>query len=138
MTIAREGNNVYVVEQTKPRNVDADRAEWAARTAPPLPPGAFTPQPPPATRQMTGAEYMNAQLAEQRRAKEAEQPIGSILDAAVERLGVLLEAVADQQAGRPLTERQMAAFGDLARLLDTAKERRLGLGIGYAVGLAQS
>ncbi|HUZ70385.1 MAG TPA: hypothetical protein VMU65_11800, partial [Candidatus Saccharimonadales bacterium] len=127
MTIAKDQDGqVYVAETTKPHNVDADRAEWVARTAVPLPPNAFVS--PPATRQMTGTEYMNAELAERRRAREAEQQHGSLLDAAVERLGVLLEAVADQNAGRELTSRQMAAFGDLARLLDTAKTRRVGLG----------
>jgi len=126
MTIAREGDQTYVAEQTPPRNPNADRAEWAARNASPLPPNAFIP--PPATRQMSGSEYMNAQRAEERRAREAEQVHGSLLDMAVERLAVLLEAVADQQAGRELTARQMAAFGDMARCLDTAKERRIGLG----------
>jgi len=126
MTIAREGDQTYVAEQTPPRNPNADRAEWAARNASPLPPNAFIP--PPATRQMSGSEFINAELAERRRATEAEQQHGTILDAAVERLGVLLEAVADQNAGRELTSRQMAAFGDLARLLDTAKTRRVGLG----------
>jgi len=135
MTIAKDQEGqVYVAETTKPRNVDADRAEWAARNAPPMPANAFAA--PPTARQMTGTEYMNAQRAEERRAREAEQQIGSILDAAVERLGVLLEAVADQQAGRPLTDRQMTAFGDLARLLDTAKNRRIGLGPAgaYSIG----
>ena len=135
MTIAKDQEGqVYVAETTKPHNVDADRAEWVARTAVPLPPNAFIP--PPATRQMTGTEYMNAQRAEERRARAAAQAQGSILDMAVERLAVLLEAVADQQAGRELTARQMAAFGDLARLLDTAKNRRIGLGPAgaYSIG----
>jgi len=135
MTIAKDQEGqVYVAETTKPHNVDADRAEWVARTAVPLPPNAFIP--PPATRQMTGTEYMNAQRAEERRARAAAQAQGSILDMAVERLAVLLEAVADQQAGRELTARQMAAFGDLARCLDTAKERRIGLGPAGAYSIA--
>ena len=126
MRFGEQDRHSYAIETVPPRNPNADRAEWAARNATPLPPNAFIPE--PATRQLSGTEFVAAQLAERRRAKEAEQTHGSLLDMAVERLAVLLEAVADQQAGRELTARQMAAFGDLARCLDTAKERRIGLG----------
>ncbi|HVC04925.1 MAG TPA: hypothetical protein VND88_09640 [Candidatus Acidoferrales bacterium] len=137
MRFGEQDRHSYAIEQTPPRNVAADIAEWAARTAPPPPASHFAA--PPAARQLSGTEYVAAQLAERRRAKEAEQVHGTILDAAVERLGVLLEAVADQREGRELTSRQMAALGDLSRLLFTARERRVGLGPAgvYAVAPAE-
>jgi len=135
MRFGEQDRHSYAIEETPPRNPNADLADYLARNAPPLPPSAFIP--PPTGGQMSGEQYMNAQRAEERRAKEAEQQIGSILDAAVERLGVLLEAVADQNAGRPLTDRQWSAFGDFARMLDTAKNRRIGLGPAgaYSIGV---